>query len=159
MYISDGDLVNYYLNCIVTHKGDPCKVINVANGRFTLLPMLGGEAKEVLFEDVDTKIPPLGWIKSGQDWVYLYRVPQRRARKGYCQELLGAYHIGGNPTRVTYDRPAILRQLWKKPRKHPEVLSLGDKAYYGTDLVLDNGIDVVGKEKLAGYVRSLICNL
>jgi len=155
MEISDNDLFNYYSNCIVTYGGDPYRVTGVVNNKFFLAPILGGEPKEVHFVEVDTKIPPLGWIKAGPDWVYLYRVPQRRTRKGYCQELIGGLHISGTPTRVAYDRPSVVRQLWKKPRKHPEVLILEDKAYYGTDLVLVNGEDVVGKEKLSGYVRSL----
>ena len=104
-------------------------------------------------EDVTKR---LGWVKVGTEWLYIYRVPARRIKKGYCQETLGFATTNGLGNKVSYDRTSILQQLWKKPRKYPEVLSLPNgRIYYGTELVVDGGVDVEGKEKLAGYVRSL----
>lgn len=157
MDVSDQDLRSYFGSCIVTFDGDPCKVLDVTEGRFLLLNMLTGAETSEHHSDVNTHIPTLGWVKVGAEWMYMYRVPARRIKKGYCQETLGFCNTSGIGSKVSYDRTAILQQLWKKPRKHPEVLALPDgRIYYSTELVVDvGGVDVEGKEKLAGYVRSL----
>ena len=156
MEVSDQDLRSYFGNCIVTYKGDPCKVLDVSNGNFVMINMFKGEDVVAPHSEVDTHIPTLGWVKVGTEWLYIYRVPARRIKKGYCQETLGFATTNGLGNKVSYDRTSILQQLWKKPRKYPEVLSLPNgRIYYGTELVVDGGVDVEGKEKLAGYVRSL----
>lgn len=157
MDVSDQDLRSYFGNCIVTFEGDPYKVLDAAGGRFLMVNMLNGKEVSEHHSEVNTHIPTLGWVKVGTEWMYMYRVPARRIKKGYCQETLGFCTVGGVNHKASYDRVSILQQLWKKRRKNPEVLALPDgRIYYSTELVVDvGGVDVVGKEKLAGYVRSL----
>lgn len=157
MYMSESDIYLYWGGCIVTYLNNPYRVMGATPEGLQLSDALHPEGLiTVPLSEVNTHIPPLGWVRVGTEWVYLYRVPARRVKKGYCQESIGCVGIGGAPHRVDVYRAAVINQLWKKPRKHPEILELDDgRKFYGTDLVMNNGQDVVGKEKLSGYVRSL----
>lgn len=159
MEVSDRDLYNYWSGCIVTYKKEPYKFLGCTEKMVDLASALGTGTIRVPFDDIDTTLPKLGWVRVGPVWVYLYRIPLRKIRKGYCQETLGGIGIDGHPVRFYYDRQSLLRQLWKKRRPHPELLSLPDgSVMYGTELVISsNGEDIVGKEKLSGYARSLLC--
>lgn len=167
-----GDMNNYYSGTIVTHDGQPAKVIEFFQHNNTLkayvnkLPQSGHWAEHVEVEasSLDFSMPRLGFVSYRGCWFYLSRNPQRRMRKGFHPDLIKIGIIGGNNHESSHlplmDR-VVVSQLWygNDHRVSHDVIIHNDTLYFELDAVAhiqgENVQLVEGKEKLGEYACKL----
>lgn len=165
-----GDMNSYYAGTIVTHEGQPAKVVeffsrdNQLKAYVHKLPRDGhwSEDIEVDGDSLDFSMPRLGFIKYRGVWFYLSRNPQRRMRKGFHPDLIKVAYLDnrdGIPLPLM-DR-AVVNQLWygNNHRVNHDVVIHNSTLYFELDAVAhiqgENVQLVEGKEKLGEYACKL----